>query len=688
MAFIFYSPVYNREVHLNNQEEFMNHFFRLTLAVLIGITAAQAQIETGAEAGKDPLLIVDEGIPTEEKIVDQEWIQTKTYITTVSKKKELAQEAPANITVLTQEQIQDLGVTNLYEALSFIPGITVIETYFGISSVTFRNNIQDHYNHKSLLLINGHPFFDTTNFSYNLEIIPIEAVKQIEVIRGPGSVLYGTNAYAGVINIITYDGEKNSFKTSAKGGSFGTREYSLSTQVKEGDFKCFAAASYGDNDGYNAKLKRDEMGFSRTFDYENDVKNAYAGLQYKDLSFNTGYFTQDKEKIGFIPSIYLTGQNYYDGFFTDLEFQHEFTDTLSLQINGRYDRLDKEYDLPSRYGGYTSIELPGYKYGSEAQINYTPIENVSLILGSSWDRYKIDPDWQFLTLPTYLGNMVVYYSGKTYQEEASAYSSLSWGLTDSLKFVAGARYYDNTRTGTDTTPNAGLIYELAEGKYIKFLYGEAYRAPTIYEQICNMPGIYLCNPNLTPETIKTYDLGLDLIFNQKYSLKSNLFYLSTYDSISLALDSQGSIVFSNTEGQEVYGLELDFRADVTSKVSLFMNTSFNQGELKENSKDIPYMVEYTANAGINWKIVDSFSVHMNTQYVGERKDNDTDYAADDYTLFNLQTVYSLEDSLKIRLIANNLFDKECYYPEFGRQVIGDCINGAGQAFYGKIEYTY
>lgn len=654
----------------------------------MGISNIQAQIETGTEAGKDPLLIVDEAIPTEEKIVDQEWIQTKTYITTVSKKKELAQEAPANITVLTQEQIQELGVTNLYEALSYIPGITVIETYFGISSVIFRNNFQDHYNHKSLLLINGHPFFETINFGYHLEIIPIDSVKQIEVIRGPGSVLYGTNAYAGVINIITYEGEKNSFKTTAKGGSFGTQEYSLSTQAQKGDLKCFAAASYGDNDGYEMKLKRDEIGLSRTFDYENDIKNVYARIQYKDLTFNAGYFNQDKEKIGFLPMVYLSGHNYYDGYFTDLEFQHSFTDSLSLQINGRYDGMDKEYDMLSRYGSHSSILLEGYKYGGEAQINYTPLENITLTLGSSWDVYKIDPDWQILTLPSLLGDFVVYYVGDTSTDETSAYSNLSWGLTDSLKFVAGVRYSDNSKAGSDTTPNAGIVYELTPDKYIKFLYGEAYRAPNMYEQICSMPGIYLGNPNLIPETIKTYDLGLDLVFNQKYSLKSNLYYLSTYDTISLALDSQGNVVFSNTEGQEVYGLELDFRADVTSKISLFMNASYSQGELKQNHKDIPFMVEYTGNAGVNWKMMDSFSVNMNTQYVGKRKDNDSDYAADDYTLFNLQTVYSVKESLKIRLIANNLFDKEYYYPEFGRQVIGDVCNGPGQAFYGKIEYTY
>lgn len=664
----------------------MKQFIGLTVTLFIWISLVQAQTEISSE--KNSMLITDEGIPAEEKMVDQEWIQTKTYITTVSKKKELTQEAPANITVLTQAQIQELGVSNLYEALSYIPGITVIETYFGISSVIFRNNFQDHYNHKSLLLINGHPFFETINFGYHLEIIPIEAVKQIEVIRGPGSVLYGTNAYAGVINIITFDGDKNSFATSAKGGSFGTQEYTLSTQANQGDFKCFAAASYGDNDGYEMNLKRDELGLSRTFDYENDITNTYLSLQYKDLSFNAGYFTQDKEKIGFLPIVYTSGHDYFEGYFTDLEFQHSFTDSLSFQINGRYDSMDKEYDILSRYGGYSCIPLSGYKYGTEAQINYTPLENMTLTLGTSWDHYKFDPDLQFMIVPSLLGDMVAYWSGKNYTDETSLYSNLSWGLTDSLKLVAGLRYSDNTKAGSNTTPNAGLVYELSEGKYLKFLYGEAYRAPNLYEQVFSMPGIFLGNPNLIPETIKTYDLGLDLVFNDKYSLKSNLFYLSTYDTISLALNSQGSIVFANTEGQEVYGLELDFRAEVTSKVSLFMNASYNQGELKQNHKDIPFMAEYTGNAGINWKMIDSFSVQINTQYVGERKDNDRNYAADDYTLFNLQTVYSVNRALKIRLIANNLFDKEYYYPEFGRQVIGDVCNGPGQSFYGKIEYNY
>lgn len=653
-------------------------FLILSLMIMIA-----PPIWAQTEENQDSMLISEEEISKNSETTDLEWMQVETYVTTASRKKELIQEAPANITVLTQAQIQELGATSLAEVLSFIPGITMIESHFGYTDVVFRGIYQE-LNNKGLMLINGHPAWDVIHGSYHLELIPMDAVKQIEVIRGPGSVLYGTNAYAGVINIITYDGsEKNSSKASAKAGSFGTQEYSLSGGTGKEELKLFASGSYVDTDGYEYRVKADEIGQSGTLDYENDYKNAYVGMSYKGLTFNGSYFTQDKEKVGFLPILLTGGKNHFENYFTDLKYEYAFTEEFSMQVTGRYDRMRIDYDIYNGLGGVSSIPVDGSKYGGELQFNYTPSDKIYLTAGGSWDRYVINLDWNSRIVSTALGNFIAYYELDDVKEKA-AYTNLNWKLFDELSFVAGLRYTDNSGSGSGVCPNAGLVYGIGDKKYVKFLYGEAFRSPNFFETSVHMPGVsYGGNQDLEAETIKTYDLGVDLMFADRYNVKTNIYYLSTYDSIV-----KGPELYINGSGQEVWGIELDLRADISQDFSIFLNGTANDGEMKETDQDVAFLIKYTANTGFSWKIAEPFRVTANMQYVDERKDNDRDYAADAYTLFNMQGVYTFNESLKLRLIANNIFDKEYEYPEFKRQVLGDCGNGPERAFYGKVEYIF
>jgi outer membrane cobalamin receptor len=116
-----------------------------------------------------------------------------------------------------------MNVTNLYELISYLPGVEMVETSFGRTVLNFRGLKNIHYINQSLLMINGNPIYDVVTGSYYLEAIPVSAISRIEVIRGPGSSLYGTNAYSGVINVITKKGAGTTeISASASYGSFNT----------------------------------------------------------------------------------------------------------------------------------------------------------------------------------------------------------------------------------------------------------------------------------------------------------------------------------------------------------------------------------------------------------------------------------------------------------------------------------
>ena len=664
----------------------MKRFFSLFLSCMIGMSWVIAQ----TEEVKDPLLILDEEMSSgPEKSSEMQWIQTDTYVTTASKKKELVQEAPANITVITASQIKELGANSLAEVLSFMPGITVIETYFGMTNVIFRGNYQELYNNKSLMLVNGHPAWDYANGSYSLEQIPMESVKQIEVIRGPGSVLYGTNAYAGVVNIITYDGSEEGInKVAAKGGSFKTQEYTLAGGAKKDDFNFYAAATSYESDGYEFNVKRDLLGRSGSIDYANEFLSGYLGMQYKELTFTAAYLDQEKQKLGFLPILAMGGPQNYLNWYTDLKWVHPFTDQLTLQVNGRYDKNKKDYEISNGRGGYSNLGLYTNKYGGEVQLTYVPSETFSMTFGGSYDEFKADVDWTRLAVPTALGTYYVTHADETDQDQTDAYANFNWKLMERLSFIAGLRYSTHT-VADNTAPNAGLIYQLDDKKFIKFLYGEAFRNPNGYETIVSMLGVINANPNLDSETIKTYDLGFDMVFADRYNLKTNLYYLTTEDTITRG-DLNGDRIadYINGEGHKIWGIEVELKMDITSGVNMFINGTLNDGEMRDSGDDVAFLAKETANAGLNWKIVDPFLLSMNVQYIGEREDDNTAYSADSYTLFNLQGIYTINDSWKLTVNATNLFDEEYYYPEVVRQEIGDMGNGPGQAFYGKVEFNY
>ena len=164
-------------------------------------------------------------------------------VVTPGARKQKLRDSAAIISVLTAQEISDLGAESLAEAISYLPGVNVVETYFGYASVHIRGQQQAHYNNKSLMLIDGVPYFETVNGSFHLELVPIDVVERIELIRGPGSIIYGTNAFAGVINIITKSGDgatESIGKTElvARAGSFQTQRQGIARCCQYAGVRC------------------------------------------------------------------------------------------------------------------------------------------------------------------------------------------------------------------------------------------------------------------------------------------------------------------------------------------------------------------------------------------------------------------------------------------------------------------
>jgi iron complex outermembrane receptor protein len=137
----------------------------------------------------------------EEMFLKEELVEAAT------KKAEKIFEVPAFVSIVKKEDILKYGYLDLKGAISSQAGIETVESFFGYSEVIIRGAYPTHYNNKSLFLVDQYPIYEPVNGSFHLEFIPLGSIDKIEIIRGPGSSIYGTNAFSGIINVIPRNGK-------------------------------------------------------------------------------------------------------------------------------------------------------------------------------------------------------------------------------------------------------------------------------------------------------------------------------------------------------------------------------------------------------------------------------------------------------------------------------------------------
>lgn len=225
----------------------------------------------------------------------QELIQVEVYA--ASQETETAAESAAIISVITAKQLNEWGIINLHDVKSFVPGIVKSETYLGQTTQTFRGVTPGIFNNKYLYLINGHPSYESLFGSTLLDYIPIELVERIEVVRSPASVLYGTNAVSGVINIITKQGAENENLATFRVGSNSHGYGSIVHHSKN----LTMSASMQKDDGYNYNGTKDEVGNDVNLDYQYDLKNIFIDSYSDSWRINAAFFAREKALYGVNP---------------------------------------------------------------------------------------------------------------------------------------------------------------------------------------------------------------------------------------------------------------------------------------------------------------------------------------------------------------------------------------------------
>ena len=541
-------------------------------------------------------------------------------VVTPTKNLQDANQAPATVLVVTKDQIKLRGYRNLAEILNDLPDFTVYDK----SDPQFYNAITSRGIYRQdlfLILLDGVRISSPTNEPLPiLENFPIYLARQIEIVYGPGSALYGADAMAGVINIITHRGEENQKSSvQAIGGSQGYTSASLliNKELKDG-FNLSVAGQYThDFQPDFSEIYRDEYEMTShetgifntnygpmvpqapvTPDYEAPVKsyNIYSSIEKDGFSMKVlHHYTQVPSSTTLKPDngVYNREVFYGQGITTG-SASYSTTigklNSISTLVGSLY-KVNPESNYRNLYGNMTS----GYKYSTgsmmkaEEQLDIALSKKVSFTGGFTYEVFQSVPKTPELQEPVDMKNAL---SGTLLNSPTDAnpdgievkffsllYSNIGtyvqgqYTPTNNISITTGIRYDHNSRFGSTINPRIGAVFNPFKNTTVKMLYGTAFWAPSPHVSFESYGSFYtndggdtyqsgfwhLPNPNLKPMTSQMAELNLEQKIKKDLQLTLTLYRSEIENTITNVQDNGNTNLYNNKFlGWDVYYIEVPY----------------------------------------------------------------------------------------------------------------------------------
>lgn len=497
----------------------------------------------------------------------------ETLMSTATKRQQKLSDVPGTVILISEDDIRQLGITTLEDLLPLIPGATIAESS-NFLPLRFRG-IEMAQNNKILFLVNGRKLnqVDSGSFS-NYYGALIRIAKQIEIIKGPGSSLYGANAFAGVINVITKKGddvdgaESNISLGYNQATSSWSRYYDLAIGQKIDDHDILATA------GYWREFVADPADSDNQYHYRgNEINLSY---HYKDLvELHLGYWKSvlpsfssevlrakpdlDKLERFYISSTmhieinrlsklhvtvqdaqqpYLIERRDYGGDVLSFEEEPPEVDpTIVIDKDGNIIAIDDaEVDDYMEFEDFEDLIGPQdliFKVSRAALLNRFEYEvqydlawpvNNFIVTGVNFTYDMFDSEVYYPQISDY--NLAAYF-----QDE--------YQILNNLSLLAGLRYDYNTGYGSKISPRVSTNYTATDKLRLKALYGQAYRAPNYTEQYIDSEiGLMdlFGNLEIKPETVEQSELEVNYQLLTDLNLKGLYFYWQTKDEIQVDVE--------------------------------------------------------------------------------------------------------------------------------------------------------
>jgi len=572
--------------------------------------------------------------------------------------KQYTAAAPAVTTVITAQDIEAIGARDLTEALRTVPGLYVSYNTLGTPIYVIRG-IYSPTNPEVLMLINGVPLksLESGGNSTVWGGMPVEMIARIEVIRGPGSAIYGADAFAGVINIVMKTAEAiDGAEMGGRVGSFETYDAWVLYGKQGQNYEIATGLIYQDTQGQQEILSSDlqtvldaQFGTQASLtpgsvNLQRSGVDFYLDLRNAQLQWDVLY--QDRWDVGNATG--LGGSLDNQGRFDIQRLQTALTYRPNLPENWHFKTRinfnDTRYEIdsarifpPGAFAGaypegvIVDAAFAEHYLGTDMDLLYQGWEHHLLRLGTGYnhaDMYEVEYatnqgiDGQ--GRPILPGSPLVDLtdtSAAIYPEETRknwyAFVQNSWEIQQQLTLTAGLRYDHYSDFGSTTNPRTALVWQLSPTLTTKLLYGKAFRAPSFIELYARNSGV-LGNPNLNPEEITTTELVLDWQTTSTLHLHLNLYRFEIEDKIlTTSFLDETFLTNVNIGAWDGYGGEFELRWKTSSRSSLLFNYAYAQ--VQQSSQDIGSYPQHQAYLRQDWLVVSNWYLNTQLYWVGERR---------------------------------------------------------------------
>ena len=586
-----------------------------------------------------------------------------------SKTSETLSSVPSTMSVFSRKQIQALGVDNAYEVMNFVPGMqsTRGDWVGAVPKDHARGVYLDSGN--VLVMINGERVNESSfgKASVYMPYIPIEIIEKIEFIRGPGSALYGSNAFLGVMNIVTSK-ERNALQlvvgNNGRYGATGQFNTSLSD-----DTELFASFSYDQKDGES---------------YPQGVKDPLealyleAGVDYKKLQLRARYNETSLDEFLNLAGYSTQNQHTSDNTFVGIKYNWINNDKLKLDSSYSYTKhnissagliaafddipdfllgpawqtTDSKFETELSYQFENQWQLAaGIEYAEAKQVeagvrtNYYDDESMLVIIDPAYYQQGI------VTVMDFPEFASLKYTFETY----SAYGQLKIPYSDALTLFVGARYDDVKDIDSKLSPRLAGVYVINPEHTVKVQYGESFRTPVTNELFSN-DDVTVGNPSLRSESVKTTEL---VWHYQTSELQANavFFYYELNDFINIepTQSNDALFTFTNSFNTQNSGIELDATWQSSKEFSVTGTyTQYFEDPINASFKRFASLVS-------SYNLSDSWQVSLNLLWrdkVEVSSVTGAHFKQSAYSLLGGSLKWQLNANSQLMLKAENLLGKK------------------------------
>lgn len=598
------------------------------------------------------------------------------------------QEVPNSVTVLSAAQIRELPVSTLEDLLRYIPGFQSVRGGDNTASNSYalRGRRIGSANREVLILVDGLRLHNAFTDGIAVQRVDIQRIKQIEFIRGPGSAVYGSNAFLGVINITTDypDGE-----LQLLAGDNLSQGLSVGQSQQMGEYKIGLYAREYSSDGAH---------YSHAESFGQNVGNTHENSDDKDVALQiergrmqaaityAGRHTQN----GYLQETVADNTNSDETHYLTAQLQYGYGFSGGLDVSGRLyaQRWRRNALIVGAQGGalaavsggqtqplLTDVQFRDDEYGFNLLGTYRENTQIGLEVGQSESPVNSHNNYDLLALTE--GNFPIGYDpgggfeAELIERHVRHKLGFFWQhqthLGEHLQFLLGVRYDHYSDVGEHLSPRMAAVYQLNPADSLKFSYGEAFRAPAQNELYIGNNPVQRGNPDLRPETVETYEAIWTHMLNNGIS-ELSYFENRFVDGIEQVMANDNSRHFQNTAGEETNrGIEYALQTPLNEGFALRLAGSY----VLSMAPSAFRLADKTGSAVLSWRNR-QWLASLSAFYIGETEFLNRQQAHQgigDFWAWHSKLQYAMNADTQVFLQINNLFDRQ-----YGSAPMGSLLN--------------